>query len=400
MMVPEYLAFLRAHPRPLAFGFLLAGLSSFGQTFFIALSGEALRIAFGISDGTLGTTYAVATLLSGLALGWVGRWIDRMALPHFTGMAAVPLLAGCVAMALLPGAWALVPAFFLLRMGGQGLVTHTAMTATARRFRRDAGKALALVALGFVTGEAILPPATIALLGWVGWRGMWWLAACLVVLGTAAALALLPPGGNSALAAPQVPPKAPTPPLLRDPRLLIVLPAVLAPAFVSTGFFFHQLRLVSELGWSLAVIAGAFAGFALVRAVAMLGIGPWIDRQGAARFLPIFLLPLAGSMVAILLGPGSLIAAILYMLLAGLTTGIATTLTTALWTDFYGPERLGAVRAAVAGAGVVASALAPAVFGLLLDVGIPLRVQAGGCLVYLLAASLLTCWLPRLARGR
>ncbi len=49
----------------------------------------------------------------------------------------------------------------------------------------------------------------------------------------------------------------------------------------------------------------------------------------------------------------------------------------------------------MSGAGVVASALVPAIFGVLLDLGIGLRIQAGACLAYLLAASLLTLPLAR-----
>jgi MFS family permease len=173
------------------------------------------------------------------------------------------------------------------------------------------------------------------------------------------------------------------------------MPAVLAPPFVVTGLFFHQTRLAAELGWDLGWVAAAFAGFAVTRAWAMLCVGPVIDRTGAARLLPLFLLPLAAAMAAILIGSGRPTAAFAYLLATGLTTGISTTLTTALWTAFYGPERLGAVRAAVAGAAVVSSALAPAVFGALLDMGITLRWQAAGCLVYLLVASAITVPLAR-----
>jgi MFS family permease len=65
-------------------------------------------------------------------------------------------------------------------------------------------------------------------------------------------------------------------------------------------------------------------------------------------------------------------------------------MTTAMWAEFYGVERLGAVRAAVAGAGVIASALAPAVFGWLLDVGITLHTQALWSLIGMVLAALLT----------
>lgn len=398
-VLAEYISFAKANTRPIAFGFLLAALSSFGQTFFIALSGAGLRETFGISDGWLGTAYAVATLVSGFALGWAGRWIDRMPLRRFTALSALLLVLGCAAMALVPAAWALVPVFFLLRMAGQGLLTHTAMTATARRFRLDRGKALALVALGFATGEAVLPPLAVAVVAITGWRGLWWMAAVVVLVGAWIALRLLPPGEAPPAAAPPDQAARPAPSLLRDRRLWIVMPAVLAPSFVVTGFFFHQLRLAGDLGWSLGVVAAGFAGFAIARAAAMLGIGPRIDRRGAVRLLPVFLLPLAGAMAAIVLGSGSQVAALAYLVLTGLTTGFSTTLTTALWTEFYGVERLGAVRAAVSGTGVIASALAPAIFGVLLDLGIGLRIQAGACLAYLLGASLLTLPLARSRAG-
>ena len=74
-----------------------------------------------------------------------------------------------------------------------------------------------------------------------------------------------------------------------------------------------------------------------------------IDRTSATRLLPIFLLPLAGAMSALLVGSGRPAAAPVCLLATGLTTGVATTLTTALWAEFYGAGRLGAVRAAVAG---------------------------------------------------
>jgi MFS family permease len=117
-----------------------------------------------------------------------------MSLGRFTALSALLLAASCAAMALVPAAWLLVPTFFLLRITGQGLLTHTAMRAMARAFRQDRGKALAVVALGFAAGEALLPPLSLALLPAFGWRGLWWIAAVVVLAGAALALRLLPPG--------------------------------------------------------------------------------------------------------------------------------------------------------------------------------------------------------------
>lgn len=355
-MFADYVALIRAHPRPLAFAFLLATLSSFGQTFFIALSGAGMRAEFGVSDGALGTSYAMATLASGLTLGWAGRGIDRVPLRLYATGAGALLVMACTATALAWNLAAMTLAFFLLRLSGQGLMTHTAMTATVRRFPQDKGKALGVAALGFAAGEALLPPVVVALDGAIGWRGVWWVAAATILVGMVAALRLLPPGpdrgGGAGGSGPSTPPKAQEG-LWRDPRMWLVMPAVLAPSFVVTGFFFHQVRLAEEMGWNLGVVAG---------------------------------------------GLGSAMA-VAYLLVAGLTSGVSTTLTTALWAEFFGLERLGAVRAAVAGAGVIASALAPAMFGVLLDLGVTLQWQASGCLVLMLAASVLTAPVARAARN-
>ena len=103
-------------------------------------------------------------------------------------------------------------------------------------------------------------------------------------------------------------------------------------------------------------------------------------------------------MAALVLGQGSHASALVFMVMAGLTNGVVATLGTALAAQLYGPQRLAAVRAAIAGGLLIAAALAPAVFGLLLDAGIGLRMQAAACLAGLVVASLLTLPLARRAR--
>lgn len=400
-MLADYVAFARSYRRSLGFAFILAALSSFGQTFFIALSAAGMREELHLSEGALGSAYAAATLAAGVMLGWVGRYIDRVNLRTYTICVGVLLSVACAVTALAWNLVALVGAFWLLRLGGQGLMTHISMTATARRFPQDSGKALGLVALGFAAGEAVLPPFTVLLAPLVGWRGVWWVAVLAIAVGMFLALRLLPEqrtapgakggGGRRDILRDGVAHA----PLWKDRRLHLVMPAALAPSFVMTGFFFHQVSLAAEMGWSLAVIAGAFAGFAVVRASTMLGVGPVIDGLGAARLLPFFLLPLTLAVIVIALGGFGTVGAIAYLAASGVTAGVSTTLTTSLWTEYFGVERLGAVRAAVAGAGVIASALAPAIFGLLLDYGVTLQLQALGCCAWLILASVLTVPLAR-----
>src|SRR5690606_11185207 len=50
--------------------------------------------------------------------------------------------------------------------------------------------------------------------------------------------------------------------VLRDARFYLLVPAAILPAFVVTGVFFHQARLVEEKDWTLGWFAGMFVVFA------------------------------------------------------------------------------------------------------------------------------------------
>ncbi|HCY54887.1 MAG TPA: MFS transporter, partial [Oceanicaulis sp.] len=62
------LDFIRTNARWLSAGLLLTFVSSFGQTFFIGLSGNDMRARFGLSEGEFGLIYMLATLASAAIL--------------------------------------------------------------------------------------------------------------------------------------------------------------------------------------------------------------------------------------------------------------------------------------------------------------------------------------------
>lgn len=83
-MFRSYIGFARLNWQQLLFGALLMALSSFGQTYFVSVSGSYFREAFSLSDGGLGATYAAGTFLSALTLTWAGRLIDYTTVRRFT----------------------------------------------------------------------------------------------------------------------------------------------------------------------------------------------------------------------------------------------------------------------------------------------------------------------------
>ncbi|MVA20447.1 MFS transporter [Agrobacterium vitis] len=397
-MIKNYWEFSSRNWQHLTFGAMLLAISSFGQTYFISISGAHFREAFRLSDGGLGTVYAIGTFLSALTLTWAGRLIDYTTVRAFSWAVAVLLACACGLVSFSPNIYVLLLAFYLLRLGGQGLMVHTALTATARTFPADAGKALGIIALGMSVAQAIFPLAGVTMNDMFGWRASWAINALFVIAGVGVALTVLPRAGDRPLRQRQPKGQASTEPrqtsLLLDRRLLMTLPAVLASPFIVTGFFFHQGRLAEQKHWDIAWLAAGFVVFAIVQAVSVVVIGPVIDRFGTKRILPYFLLPQAIGMLALGLLSSSWVA-LVYMVLMGISSAFGSTLATALWVELFGANELARVRSAVEAGSVIASGASPVIMGLLIDAGFPLSWQALACCAYTVLASIIAIGVQR-----
>ena len=155
---------LRHHWRIIGLGFALTFLSSFGQTFFISLSGPDIRAAFGLTHGAFGSIYSVATLSSGLLMIWVGSVIDRVNIRLYATTAMLRPEAAALSLSFAPNLLVLGLSLFALRLFGQGMLSHAGVMSTARLHEGVRGRALGVAALGFPAGEAILPGIALALI--------------------------------------------------------------------------------------------------------------------------------------------------------------------------------------------------------------------------------------------
>jgi MFS family permease len=377
--------------RLLLAGFLLALFSSFGQTFFIALFGAEIRGELGLSHGGFGMVYSSATLASGLLMLWLGALLDRVSLRAYAAIATAVLAGACVLLATVESTLLLLLALFGLRLSGQGMMSHASVTGMARAFGRNRGKAIALASLGHPAGEAVLPIVAVTAAIALGWRNVWWLAALIVTLAVVLILYTLPRGAAGAApgrgASSEVEPRSQTRgEMLRDPRFQLIAPALIAPAFIVTGLLFHQVHLTEVKGWDLSWFATGFVAYAMAATAAMVVAGALIDRFGAVRLMPLYLVPLTGACLSLGLGDHPLVAPV-FLGLAGATSGAAVAVVTAMWAEVYGTGHLGAIRALAAAMSVVASALAPASMGWLIDAGITIEAIALGSTAYLLAAN-------------
>lgn len=409
----RYIRFVKSNVRFLSFGFLLAFISTFGQTFYIAMYSGELRAAFELSHGDFGTVYAIGTVASGLLIIWLGKMIDRFDLRFYALALCGAMAVACLTLSLAHGIIMLTFAIFLLRISGQGLLSQAATVTMARYFpKNQRGRAVSIAALGFPSGQAVFPVASVSLLGILVWREAWLYSACvLVVLIPPLILLLLKGQGRrhaellkhtrqvSAQAADGSHRQWTRSQVLRDPRFWLAMTAMLAPAFIITGLNFHQVHLVEVKGWQLSVYASAFAVYATCQVGMSVITGMLVDRFGTLRLTPIYMLPMVVStfVVAGFDHPSAIFA---FMILAGTSGGAAATIVSTAWAELYGVLHLGSIKAMVAGLQVMASALGPPVFGVFIDSGVSIEVISAVCGAYALGGciTLAAIFQPRLLR--
>ena len=163
------------------FGFIFTFFSSFGQSFFLGLFNSSIRETLSITHGQFGTIYASATLCSSILFIWLGKKIDDVNVFKFS-LFVIPFLAfSCLFFSKIFSVIYLFVAIFLMRLAGQGMMSHTASTTISRYFTRSRGKALSTGWFGLSCGEFILPVLIVYLLTLYTWQNIW-LAISLIVI--------------------------------------------------------------------------------------------------------------------------------------------------------------------------------------------------------------------------
>ena len=390
----DFLDFLRRNAPWLGAGALLTFLSCFGQTFFISIFAGEIRETFELSHGAWGGMYSLGTTVSAVVMIWAGGLADRFRARTLGLALLLGLAVACVTMATVSWVWALPAVIFLLRFFGQGMLSHLAVVAMARWFIGTRGKALAIAALGFAVGEAVLPLLFVGLMDLFHWRTLWLFCACICLVGIPFLLALLRTertpqsiAGTSASAG-MLGRHWTRNQTLRHPLFWFMVPALLGPAAFNTAFFFHQVHFAQIKGWAHIELVAMFPIYTAGSIIAMLLSGWALDKFGTARMLPYFQLPMVASFIAFATGDGLLSATIGFIFLA-LTTGANSTLPNAFWAEFFGTAHIGSIKAMATAVMVFGSAIGPGLTGYLIDFGWGLDHQFLWIAGYFLLTSLL-----------
>lgn len=396
----------------LSFGFLLTALTGPGQTYFVGLFRDSITAHFNISIGEFGLIFSTATLTSAVVFFWTGKLIDRWSL-----RSCVTIFSGLFAMAaaligLAPHIIIFALAIFGVRHLGQAIMSHTSATTMARYFNHNRAKAISLASMGYAVGEAIFPITIVAIMGLIGWRETWGVVAGMILLVflPLAHFLLNKSHRNLSLDAKLSENKTATKDIytseeerhwtrkevIGDKRFWLVFPALLASPFLTTGLFFHLSSLATEADISLGFLASLFTLFAITKIVGSLIMGPLVDRYGFLKLYPLSAATLTAAFF-VLAGSYNIENLVGFYALAGFAIGSSIPISGSLWPGFYGIKHLGAIRSMTASIMVLATGLAPATFGYLLEAGVTLTsimtlgafysLFATLCLIYLMVRA-------------
>ncbi len=383
---------IQAHPRYLGFGFLHYFFSSVGQTFFISLFVVGMTARMGWAEGTFAGIYSAVTLAAAFALPAIGTQVDRLRIRYVSTTVALLVMLGCLVLGLTTNVYLLIPALFLVRLGGQGVLTLIGSTTTGRYFNEGRGKALSATMIGLSLAEVIIPSTAVYVMAQYGYGTVWLgMAALFGVVFLPAVWLLIRRYDNFQRGDTVAEEQAAADPaaaaqtswtrgeVLSDRRFQLLIPVFIFLPFVFTGLVFNQSVIGEQRGYTAAWMAIGLSTYGVARVVALLSAGNLSDAHGPANLLRLAYLPMLLGLAILLLVKGDLSIPVFFAL-SGITAGVESVLMPALWAERYGPRFLGSIKSTVRFLVVIAAAAAPIVFSYGFRLG--LEVWLGILLVY------------------
>ena len=344
---------------PLGITQTLAWASSY---YLPAILADPIARDLGLTPNWIFGAFSAALVISGMLGPRVGRQIDLVGGRWVLSTSNVVIAAGLISLALTHSVAMLLIAWLLLGIG-MGLGLYDAAFGTLGRiFGNSARSAITGVTLFAGFASTIGWPLTSWGLATIGWRETcfaW--AAAHIVIGLPLNLIFIPKTTESETSAVDV-----GKPHMPIDRTMVLLAFAFAAAWTVTGAMAaHFPRILESAGATpaQAILAGALIGPAQVAArIAEAGF--------LSRYHPLFSTrlaclthPIGAVLVGIFGGPAAMALAILH----GAGNGILTIARGTLPLAIFGPKNY-AYRLGVLGApSRVAQALAPLVFGLLID---------------------------------
>ena len=367
---------LSLNKKVIIFGFIFTFFSSFGQSFFLGLFNAPIRNELGITHGQFGSIYASATICSSLLLIWVGKKIDDYRIINYSFFVVTLLFISSLFFSFVSSIYYLAIAIFLMRLAGQGLMSHASTTTISRFFEKSRGKALSAIWFGLSTAEFILPVLVTYFFLIYSWRTVWQGIAILIILFLP--LVILSTIKSINLDSREID-NNPNQKRIRikswrrrdvikDYRFYIVSLNMLAMPWMATGIFVYQSFIADSKMWSVYTIPKAFMVYSITSIVTLFMSGFLVDKFTGRKLILYMNLPLLFAMFT-LFQYNHEISAYIFLGLIGVSNSLANILGSSTWAEIYGVKYIGSIKALTTAFMVFSTAFGTAVFGLLIDNG-------------------------------
>ena len=343
-----------------------------GQSYVFSIFIDSIIEDTGLSRSGISALYMASTGMSAILVAIVSRLADRYGPRTMLVAVGLGFGAACFGMATATNIVLFYVAFAALRALGQGSLTINSILLVNQWFVSRRGRAIAMMGMGAVLSNAIVPPFARFLIDTIGWReayaGIGAVAvaiiisvALLVVRNRPEDVGLFPDGSSE-------PPVSETRQAMagarRDTRVFSSLSFWLlalslgTPGLVSTALVFHQTSIFEEKGLSATLAAGVFVIFAGSSAVSSLLAGFVVDWIGPKA---LYAFSMAGLLVALVLvvAIDSVFMAVVYVLVMGIAGGAHHIVQGVIWAHYYGRHRLGRVQGSAMTINFCASAIGP-----------------------------------------
>ena len=384
---------LSLNKKVIIFGFIFTFFSSFGQSFFLGLFNAPIRNELGISHGQFGTIYASATICSSLLLIWLGKKIDDYRIINYSFFVITLLFFSSLTFSFINSIYFLAFGIFLMRLSGQGLMSHASTTTISRFFEKSRGKALSTVWFGLSTAEFILPVLVTYFFVIYSWRTVWQGIALLIILFLPFVILNTIKSINLDSREIDINPNLKKikiqswrrKDVIKDYRFYIVSLNMLAMPWMATGIFVYQSFIAESKMWDLYTIPKAFMVYSITSILTLFSSGYLVDKFTSRKLIPIMNIPLLLAMI-ILFFKQHEIYAYVFLGLVGVSNGFGNILGSSTWAEIYGVKYIGSIKALTTAFMVFATAFGTAVFGALIDKGFSIENIAFICSIYIIAS--------------
>lgn len=367
------------------YGWLMVGIAGVGmfcsgpgQSYTFSVFVEPISRDLNISNTSIATAYAIATLLAAFLLPRAGKLLDRFG-PRAT-LLLVSVLLGFACMFFGAAAnfiW-LAIGFAMLRFMGQGATMLSVSNLVSQWFQERRGFAMSLMGLGFAASMAIYPLIGEALISHFGWRMAW------VLLGLMTWLMMIPPlvfvidkpeliglsvdGGTIEAESDKT--TLITGLSLDKARKETAFYLLCAVWFVVGGLVtvlhFFQVSVLTGQGLDSSLAARLYSISALTMVVTMPFIGKVYDTVKTRYVVAFQMLLISVALVAITQVSDFKIGA-LYAIIFGLANAFMLTMFGYIWPRYFGRAHLGSIQGVGQMAGITGASIAPLPVGYAID---------------------------------